>query len=79
MSPVTMPPEPGASARSIAITLLAPASAARTASNGNGRNEMIPSTPIFIPCPSRSSSTTSLIVPCTEPSAITTVSASSSR
>ena len=53
-------------------------SAARTSSSGNGRKHLMPSAPIRTPW-SRSSSTTSSIVPSTEPSATTTVSASSVR
>ena len=53
-------------------------SAARTSSSGNGRKHLMPRAPIFTPC-SRSSSTTSSIVPSTEPSATTIVSASSLR
>ena len=77
-SAVTMPPEPGASARSSTTTRRRAASASRTASAGNGRNVVMPSTPIFSP-PARSSSTASLSVPSTEPSATTTISASSVR
>ena len=55
----------------------APASASRTAAMGQGRKQVMPSTPICWPC-SRISSTVSLIVPSTEPSATTMASASSS-
>ena len=51
----------------------------RTAAAGNGRNEPMPTTPDALARRSRRSSTTSLIVPRTEPSATTTVSASSLR
>ena len=52
--------------------------ASRTSSRGHGRKHLIETAPIFTPC-SRSSSTTSSIVPSTEPSATTIVSASSMR
>ena len=74
----TMPPRPTARLFSITTTRLARASALRTAASGQGRKQVTPSTPIFAP-PRRISSTVSLIVPSTEPSATTTVSASSVR
>ncbi len=73
-----MPPAPTANAFSITTTRWARASASRTSSIGQGRKHLIASAPILTPC-SRSSSTTSSIVPSTEPSATTIVSASSVR
>ena len=73
-----MPPMPTAKHFSITTMRLACAVASRIADTGNGRNEVIPSTPIFTPA-ARISSTVSLIVPSTEPSATTLVLASSSR
>jgi hypothetical protein len=71
-----MPPMPTEKAFSRQTKRLALPIAASTALSGNGRNEVIPRTPIFSPR-ARRSSTTSLIVPSTDPSAMTTVSASS--
>ena len=70
------PPKPMLNAFSTTTTRRAPASASRTALAGNGRNDVIPTTPIRSPA-SRRASTASLMVPSTEPRATTTVSASS--
>src|SRR5579864_8817984 len=71
----TIPPIPIDSAFSSTITRRALDSAARISSRGQGRKVLIPTHPILIPS-SRRSSTTSSIVPSTEPSATTIVSAS---
>ena len=78
MSVETMPPRPTASAFSSTTTRQAPARASRTSSSGNGRNDLIPSAPTRTPA-SRISSTTSSIVPSTEPRATRIVSAPSVR
>ena len=67
-----------ANAFSSTTTRLAPARAFRTSSSGYGRKVFTPRAPMLTPS-SRSSSTTSWIVPSTDPSASTTVSASSVR
>ncbi len=74
----TMPPTPTASAFSRTTTRSASFSTSRSSSIGNGLNDLIPTAPIFTPS-SRSSSTVSWMVPSTEPSATTIVSASSAR
>ena len=72
------PPKPTLKAFSTTTTSRALPSALRTASIGKGRNEVMPSAPMRSPA-SRCSSTTSLIVPSTEPMATTTTSASALR
>ena len=63
---------------STTTTSLAPASALRSASTGNGRNETMTTRPMRMPS-SRISSMVSLMVPQTEPIATTSMSASSAR
>ena len=80
-SAVTMPPLPGASARSRTTTRHGrqpPARTARTDWTGNGRKLVMPSAPARMPS-SRSSSIVSLTVPSTEPRATMISSASSVR
>ena len=72
------PPKPALMAFSTTTTRRAPLSAFRTASMGNGRNEVMPSAPIRCPA-ARCMSMTSLIVPSTDPMATTTTSASALR
>ncbi len=72
------PPKPTLKARSTTTTLLAPERASRTACRGKGRKAVIPTTPTRSPA-SRRASTASLMVPSTDPSATTTVSAPSVR
>ncbi len=72
----TMPPTPTARLFSTTTTRFARSRYQRISVSGHGRKQETPSTPILCPF-ARSSSTVSLIVPSTEPSAITTVSASS--
>ena len=72
------PPKPTLMAFSTTTTCRASLSAFRTASIGKGRKEVMPSAPIRCPA-ARCVSTTSLIVPSTEPMATTTTSASALR
>ena len=72
------PPNPTLKAFSTTTTWRASLRASRTESIGKGRNDATPSAPMRTPA-SRSASTTSLIVPRTEPMATTTTSASALR
>ena len=72
------PPKPTLKAFSTTTTCRALRRASRTASIGKGRNEVMPRAPIRCPA-ARCASTTSLIVPSTEPMATTTTSASALR